>query len=53
LDNIGTSKGLLRASSHRVHVTAVDFTVTEDGKSVSYNHVNVDTIADFATLTNE
>ncbi|MBQ7616433.1 hypothetical protein IJS64_00105 [bacterium] len=53
LTNIGTSKSLLRGSVQKIAVKTVDFTVTVDGTSVTYVGVSADTIADFATLTNE
>ena len=51
--NIGTSKSLLRGSVQKIAVKTISFTVTVDGTPVSYSDVSADTIADFATLTNE
>ena len=53
LNNIGTSKGLIRGSYKAIAVKAVTFSVEEDGVTNTYTDIDVDSIADFATLTNE
>ena len=53
LNNIWTSKGLIRGSYKAIAVKAVTFTVEEDGVTTTYTDVDADSIADFATLTNE
>jgi hypothetical protein len=53
LTNISTTKQLLRSSYHRVQVKSIDFEVTEDNITTKYTGIDVDSIADFATLTNE
>ncbi|MBQ7616432.1 hypothetical protein IJS64_00100 [bacterium] len=54
IENISTSKGLLRGSEQKIAVSSITFTVKAGNDTVAvYDEKSSDTIADFATLTNE
>jgi len=55
MDNLSTSKEILKSSTAKIHVTSVTFTVkaSDDTTATTYTGVAVNSIADFAKLTNE
>ena len=54
MSNLSTSKEILKSSTAKIHITSVSFKVTDsDGKETTYSWVTVNSIADFAKLTNE